>query len=57
MDPNVLLNGGKRAGIEELSEIVEELILMSGESAIMDTSKCGGLTLLRMMEAFPLART
>jgi hypothetical protein len=56
-DLNILFNGGGGVGIEEPSKSVEELVLWSEESEMFDTSKCGGLTLSRIIEAFPLART
>ena len=55
--PYILCNWGERVGIEELSKSIEELVLWGGESEIVNTSKFCGLTLSRIIEAFPLART
>jgi hypothetical protein len=56
-EPDILRRGRPAAGIEELSKGVEELVLWTKQSATVDTNKCSDLTLSRMIEAFPLART
>lgn len=56
-DSSILFSGVHGTGIEELSKSVEELVLWGGESTMVDVSKCGGLTLSRMIEVLPLART
>jgi hypothetical protein len=55
--PHTLFDWGGGVGIQELSKSIEELVLRSGESEVSNTSKCCGLTLSRIIEAFPLART
>ena len=55
--PHLLFAWGERVGFEELSKSVKESVLWSGESEIVNTSKFCGLTLSRIIEAFPLART